>query len=289
MGSAQVAVATSSIGHATFAVTMAAIGLSFISAIFYLGASIYGFAIAQKQLSENRQRQQAVLQAITSIQVKTNKAYEERVSIDTDSSWVLVREEIDIDSAQVETLKNTLETLKTEEAFLVQQRNFQAINAVAALLSLVAVCLFTAGTQGLGPIIYYVLLAASIVLPLIAMGYSHYSMNETKYMKALQDQLDRFPLAWAAVKIDKNTTPESLLDLIIPMLNLEITDPATRKKVKELLENFIDRLSLSNAEEQKKKLHELFTYLTTLQDRLIKEDLYCRLKIAGMTLDDLAS
>lgn len=286
MGGAQVAVATSSIGHATFAVTMAAIGFSFISAIFYLGASIYGFAIAQKQLSENRQRQQDVLQAIGSSQAKNNTDYEECVSTGPDSD-ILVQNEIDIDTAQVEGLKNTLEALKTEEAFLVQQRNTQAINIVAALMSLVAVCLFTAGTQGIGPAIYYVLLAGSILLPLIAMGYSHCSMNETKYMKALQDQLDRS--AWKPVKIDENTTPESLLELIIPMLNLEVTDPEARKEVKKLLDTLISLLESPVGQEQTKKLHELFEYLQTLHDRLTKEDLYCRLKIAGMTPADLAS
>lgn len=286
LGVSQVAVATSSIGNATLAVTNVAIGFSFLSAIFYLGASIYGFASAYKQLSENKQRQKDVLKAIESIQAITGKTYDKSISVDPDSDMI-VQSEVDVDTAMVEQLNKTLVSLQTENALLVQQCVAQAINAFAALLSIVAISLFTAGTNGTAPLIYYTFLIASIVLPFIAMGYSQCSMNETKYMKALQEQLDKFRLAWNAVEIDKNTITQPILELTCTMLNLEITDPTARKKIRELFQTFINDIEKLTPEKQIEKLKELFKYLTKLQDELMQQDLDSRLRMTGMKRSDI--
>ena len=271
MGAGQIAVATSSIGHVAGIVAKAVIGFSLLSSLLYLGASAYGFARAIAQLSDNRKKQEVINRAIEQIEYLKTESPREKQTFNS------------VKEAELALLQHSLKALKAEEGLLIQQRNSQLINIIAALLSLAAMALFTVGPQG---IVYYALLAGSILLPLIALGYSAYSMNEKKYMAELHHLLQNAPsmLQFPQDKeIGKDTLAlvEHLLEKIV---SLEVTDPSAREELRTL---FQDLKTETNAEIRLKSLKELYAYLMKLQERSNKVDLEFRLKIEGMSMEEL--
>lgn len=266
MGAGQIAVATSSIGHVAAIVSKAVIGFSFLSSLLYLGASIYGCATAMSELSENRQKQEeikAVLEQLKTL-LSNNPEFKE------------------LNSAEINMLTESLNALKTEEALLIQQRNTQAINIIAALLSLVAMALFTAGPQGT---VYYAFLAASIILPLVAVGYSYFSMSEKKY---IQQEVIALLKNSPVPEINlENAKEEDLLafeTLLSKLVSLEVSDPEKRKE----LNDFFQKLPKESVEAQRASVKKLYTYLFKLHQRLQHEDLTRRLKVEGLSREEVA-
>jgi hypothetical protein len=276
MGVGQIAVATSAIGQATAIVAKAVTGFSFISSILYLGASVYGLGAAVSQLFDNRQKQAEINLAIQTLSETQNGP------------------ELDpIRRQEIEILSSSLEMLQTEEALLVQQRNSQAINSVAALMSIAALALFTAGTQGVGPLIYYALLAGSVLLPLIALGYSTSSMNESKYANELAALLAKLPsITKTLIKKANSEVLEDYNFLIARIINFKNDDFQMRQDFNNLLDTLKKELEqpTSSPEVEKERLdalNDLFNHLLKLHEGLIRDDLFCRLKVAGMSAEEI--
>jgi hypothetical protein len=271
MGGAQIAVATSSIGHVAGVVAKAVVGFSFLSSLLYLGASIYGFAVAINQLSDNRNKQTQINNLITQTQsFKTTSKNEEEAFNSVKDSEILM-------------LQHSLDALKAEEALLLQQRNSQGINIIAALLSLAAMALFSAGPQGT---VYYALLAGSVLLPLIAIAYSTYSMNEKKYMEELQRLLQKAPsMLELPTENIGHETQALATNLIQRLVSIIVTDNDVRTRLNELLEK-LDKCE--DAAARMEGLKKLYSYMMQLQERSNKVDLQSRLKVADLAHEDLA-
>ena len=279
-GVGQIASATAELGHATLAVAKTATYFSLISSFFYLAASVYGLIAFSLQLSKNRDAQAHIHTLLEEINSYPSPA-EDATSV--------VRGKDQLTNVEKDRLKKELAALKSEENLLIQSRNFQLINAIAALMGATATILYLLGTHGFGVIAYYALTVGSGVLPLAAMGYTHFSTNTKKHQQTLANILEQ---GEAPLPEGELLTQGYMPYIAEDVVTRGASSPPQKKKPQqqlsqELLTNLFNRMTEDN---DNNPFHDVFVgeyllnllqFLQDLNYTLLKKDLESRQNATG--------